>query len=400
MATQRADFVVAGGGIGGSVLAELLARGGKRVVVLERSVAPPAWTRPEILWPATADFLATLHPRELLLRDCAHPFDGFDIDDGRGARALVPTEVFRIAGVRPWSTEPNALRELMLERARFEVRRGVEVEGLLREDATGRVVGVRAKDVGTGAATEIEADWTIGDDGVRSVVRRELGIEIELSMFPIDFLCFGPVWPTALDPSRAKVWANRGGTRSGVLGLGVVPLPNGRATALVLALPRAFEDPRAPEDWERFLERDPVLREIVGARRFPGDFTRVRRPWGHAPCYGAPGALVLGDAAHPVSPAGGQGASAAVADARAVAGLVLGGSHDVGAAYERRRRRPNERSIAVTRLVHRIWSLPAFCRPNPVFFALLAFLRTNPQVLARTVRDVSTRFLERPAESA
>lgn len=397
---MRADFVVAGGGIGGSVLAELLARGGKRVVVVEKSVAPPAWTRPEILWPATADFLATLHPRELFLRECAHPFDGFDIDDGRGARPLVPAEAFRLAGVRPWSTEPNALRELFLERASFEVRRGVEVESLLREDATGRVVGVRAKDVRTGAASEIEANHVFGDDGVRSVVRRELGIEIELSMFPIDFLCFGPVWPAALDPSRAKVWANRGGTRSGVLGLGVVPLPNGRATALVLALPKAFEDPRAPEDWERFLERDAVLREVVGARRFPGDFTRVRRPWGHAPRYGAPGALVLGDAAHPVSPAGGQGASAAVGDARAIADLALGGSRDLGADYEKRRRRPNERSIAVTRLVHRIWSLPAFCRPNPVFFALLAFLRTQPQVLARTVRDVSTRFLERPPQSA
>jgi 2-polyprenyl-6-methoxyphenol hydroxylase-like FAD-dependent oxidoreductase len=400
MGTPRADFVVAGGGVGGSVLAELLARGGKRVVVLERSVAPPAWTRPEILWPATSDFLATIHPRELFLRDCAQPFEGFDIDDGRGARPLVPAEALRLAGVRPWSTEPNALRELLLERASFEVRRGVEVEGLLREDATGRFVGVRARNVETGTTTEIEADWTVGDDGVRSTVRGELGIEIGLRMFPIDFLCFGPAWPAALDPSRAKVWANRGGTRGGVLGLGVVPLPNGHATALVLALPRAFEDPRAPDDWERFLDRDPVLREVVGSRRFPGDFTRVRRPWGHAPSYGAPGALLLGDAAHPVSPAGGQGASAAVHDARAIASLALEGSRDLVADYERRRRRPNERSIAVTRLVHRIWSLPAFCRPNPVFFALLAFLRTHPQVLARTVRDVSTRFLERPRESA
>lgn len=398
MAATRADFVVAGGGIGGSVLAELLARGGKCVVVLERSTAPPAWTRPEILWPATADFLATLHPRELFERTCAHPFQGFDIDDGRGARPLVPPEALRLANVRPWSTEPNALRELLLSRASFELRRGVEVESLLREN--GRCVGVRTKDVASGATTEIEAGWTAGDDGVRSVVRRELGTEIDVRMFPIDFLCFGPAWPRELDPSRAKVWANRGGTRSGILGLGIVPLPNGRATALVLALPKAFEDPRAPGDWERFLDRDAILREVVGPRRFPGDFTRVRRPWGHARSYGAPGALVLGDAAHPVSPAGGQGASAAVGDARAIASLALSGSRDLVGEYERRRRRPNERSIAVTRLVHRIWSVPSWCRPNPVFFALLAFLRTNPQVLARTIRDVSTRFLEAPGESA
>jgi 2-polyprenyl-6-methoxyphenol hydroxylase-like FAD-dependent oxidoreductase len=398
MASLRADFVVAGGGIGGSVLAELLARGGKRVVVLERSTAPPTWTRPEILWPATADFLATIHPRELFERACAHPFEGFDIDDGRGARALVPAESLRAAGGRPWSTEPNGLRELLLSRASFELRRGVELESLLRED--GRVVGARANDVASGATSEILADWTVGDDGVRSVVRSELGIRIDVRMFPIDFLCFGPAWPDALDPSRAKVWANRGGTRSGILGLGIVPLPDRRATALVLVLPKAFEDPRAAEDWERFLDRDEVLRAVVGGRRFPGDFTRVRRPWGHAPRYGAPGALLLGDAAHPVSPAGGQGASAAVGDARAIADLALSGNQELLAEYERRRRPPNVRSVAVTRLVHRIWSFPAWCRPNPVFFAFLAFLRSHPQVLARTVRDVSTRFLEAPRETA
>ncbi|MCI0353685.1 MAG: NAD(P)-binding protein, partial [Acidobacteria bacterium] len=47
-----ADFVIVGGGIGGTVLAELLGRGGKRVVVLEKSTAPPSWLRPEVLWPA------------------------------------------------------------------------------------------------------------------------------------------------------------------------------------------------------------------------------------------------------------------------------------------------------------------------------------------------------------
>jgi len=52
---MQADVIIAGGGIGGAVLAQLLSRGGQRVIVLERSAAPPNWLRPEILWPATIE---------------------------------------------------------------------------------------------------------------------------------------------------------------------------------------------------------------------------------------------------------------------------------------------------------------------------------------------------------
>ena len=44
-------IVVVVGGIGGAVLANLLARGGKRVIVLEKNLVPPPIARPEILWP-------------------------------------------------------------------------------------------------------------------------------------------------------------------------------------------------------------------------------------------------------------------------------------------------------------------------------------------------------------
>jgi len=391
---MKTDFVVAGGGIGGSVLAELLARGGERVLVLERSLAPPAWTRPEILWPVTADFLSTLVPRETLERDAITPIEAFDVHDGRRTVELVPAAALREAGVRPFSTDPNLTREHLLARPGFELRRGVEILSLLREGT--RVAGVRAREVASGRTFDVAARWTIGDDGVRSAVREGAGIAIATRMFPIDFLCFGPRWPAGLSASRVRLWVNRGNTRSGILALGAVPLPGGHGTGLVLALPRAFEDPRAPGDWERFLARDPLLAEVVGDRRFPDGFARVRRPWGHARRYGQDGALILGDAAHPVSPAGGQGSSMAVADARALAEILLSGTADPVPAFELRRRAANDRSLQITRMVHRIWTLPKWCRSTPLFFALLGFLRHRPSVLARMVRNVSTRFLEEP----
>jgi len=386
------DALVVGGGIGGSVLAGLLARAGKRVLVLERSLGPPSWTRPEIYWPTTAEFLANLLPSGVWEREAALQIRGFDIHDGRRARPLVPEESLRLAGVRPSSAEPNRLRELLLEHRRFELRRGVEVLSLLRDGP--RVRGVRARDAASGGELELEADLVVGDDGAHSVVRGAAGVPIRLATFPIDFLCFGPRWPRGLPEAHVRLWVNRGKTRSGILGLGVVPLPDGAATGLLLARPGAEEDPRAREAWPRFLEIDPLLAEVVAGRSFPGDFALVRRDWGHAESYGAPGVVLLGDAAHPVSPAGGQGASAAVADARALAEIVLGGSADPAGDLEKRRRAPNERSLAITRLVDRVWRMPAILRPTPLFFAGLAFLRARPSLLARMVRDVSTRFLD------
>jgi hypothetical protein len=84
----------------------------------------------------------------------------------------------------------------------------------------------------------------------------------------------------------------------------------------------------------------------------------------------------------------------AVADARTLAEILLGESRDPLAEFERRRRAANTRSVAITRLVHRIWTLPSWCRPTPGFYAMLALLRARPSILARMVTDVSTRFLE------
>src|SRR5437763_13406842 len=59
------DFLIVGGGIGGAVLAHLLGRAGKRVLVLEKGRAPAPQNRPEILWPATVEVLRGLIPADL-----------------------------------------------------------------------------------------------------------------------------------------------------------------------------------------------------------------------------------------------------------------------------------------------------------------------------------------------
>jgi 2-polyprenyl-6-methoxyphenol hydroxylase-like FAD-dependent oxidoreductase len=59
------DFLIVGGGIGGAVLANLLGRRGKRVLVLEKGGPVYPQSRPEILWPATVSLLRELIPADL-----------------------------------------------------------------------------------------------------------------------------------------------------------------------------------------------------------------------------------------------------------------------------------------------------------------------------------------------
>ena len=201
-----ADFVVVGGGIGGTVLAELLGRGGKRVLLLERSATPPNWVRPEILWPAAAEVLFSLIPRVSLEREALLPLQGIEVHVGQRAVASVSPEFFDEIHVQRWSADPNRTRERLLGLGAFELRRGVEVIAALKEKD--RIVGVRTRDVASARERDILTPCTVGDDGSESVVRRACGLEMETRLFPLGFLCFEFRWPASLTPATPRVWLN------------------------------------------------------------------------------------------------------------------------------------------------------------------------------------------------
>jgi 2-polyprenyl-6-methoxyphenol hydroxylase-like FAD-dependent oxidoreductase len=385
------DFVVVGGGIGGAVLAGLLGRGGKRVVVLEKSLAPPQWVRPEVLWPRTMEVLFSLRPRERWEEDAVLPMRGVELHDGQRTVPFITAELLRDAHVQPWFTDPNQTREQLLRVGSFELRRGVEVIAILKEKS--RVVGVRTRDIATQQEGEVVARYTVGDDGAQSLVRNACGIEMKTHAFPLDFMCFGCDWPAAVPSGTARFWLNSRRRASGIVGLGIVPLPNSKGAGLVPVLSQSFDAiPSVEAPWNRFCAADPTIREVIRHRRFPHDFVRIRRPWGHAPRYGGEGALLLGDAAHPVSPAGGQGANMSVADATVLAELASGNHRNLLAEYERRRRPANARSMRPTRTVARILSLPQWLSPVSVFFAIVRSVARYPSLLRHFLRAGSTMF--------
>ncbi len=238
------------------------------------------------------------------------------------------------------------------------------MEDLLEED--GRVTGVQGKHGDETLA--LEARLVVGDDGGNSVVRTHLGIPIALDSFPIDFItALIPRWP--LPPNRVRAWIHPKGFRNGLPAAAFIPWPGNEGVLLMpLAADRAkrlFEQP--PEVFWSALERvTPMAGSLREQVEFPRDFRRVARPFGHAGSYVANGAALIGDAAHPMTPAGGQGANASIWDALALADVADAAlrTDDVSRErllpYERLRHPVNDESVSFSRVARRIFRFGRF----------------------------------------
>jgi 2-polyprenyl-6-methoxyphenol hydroxylase-like FAD-dependent oxidoreductase len=384
------DFLIVGGGVAGGVLAGLLGRGGKKVLLLEKSVAPSPIVRPEIVWPHTVRVFESLIPGDQLA-DTVLPLGSVEVWPGDDPLLVLSDDFLGRAGVERCSLEPNLLREQLLGAGEFELRRGVEVNGLLEDN--GRVVGVRARDLATSREHDFMARYTIGNDGVRSFVRDECGIRMRTRIFPLDLLCFGFDWPESIPRLTTRVWLNTGALDSGIIAMFALPLPNGKGAGMIAVRPWIFDKADLTERaWRGFSAIDGAITGVMNGKRFPADLARIRRPWGHAGRYSHPGVVLMGDAAHPVSPVGGQGTNMAVADAAVFAELALAGVPDLAAEYERQRMPANTRSLRFTRHAARLLGLPGFLLPGFGVNFVFRWLRRNPATLVDTILYASTAF--------
>lgn len=396
---MRFDVVVAGAGIGGAVVALALGSRGWRVAILERESAPPRIARPEILWGATPSALDDYGVGHAI-RNASLPLEAIDAG-GDSPWLRITGNDFAAAEVTAFSTDPSLTRSIVADAAvatgNVEIHRGVLVEDLLYDD--GRVTGVRAKRGDT--ALEWKASLVVGDDGGNSIVRTRLGIPIALETFPIEFVtALIKRWP--LPEHRARVWIHRKGLQHGLPaaafipwpgneGVLLVPLPADRAQALFAQPSEAF--------WSALAHVTPMAAALREQLEFPRDFHRVARPFGHAQSYIANGAALIGDAVHPMTPAGGQGANAAIWDALALAEVADAAlrSGDVSRErllpYERLRRPVNEQSISFSRGARRAFRAAGFL---PLTFALPMVARTI-NVLGwpkrKIIRSFATAFV-------
>ena len=334
-------MVVVGAGPAGSALALLLARAGVAVELVESQPRHSALIRGDGLMPSglealnrmgLAPMLASLPRREL--RGWSFHVEGsalFSVAEpigGAVACSLIDTP---------------ALLEGLLEQSMacpsLTLRRGQAVKELLLEpedtlppgsEGPARVAGVVLDD-----GTQLPANLVVGCDGRGSLIRRLAALELNEDNPALEVLWFELENEAAahLQPwiagrfatligdagSYALFGTARGGVRLGWLqerGAAGSPIP-------------------WPERWARSAppELAALWRSLPTANVGPPLRLAVRA--GLAPCWQRPGLLLLGDAAHPMSPLRAQGLNMALRDALVAAERllpVLGG--EGGAAEE------------------------------------------------------------------
>jgi 2-polyprenyl-6-methoxyphenol hydroxylase-like FAD-dependent oxidoreductase len=199
----------------------------------------------------------------------------------------------------------------------FTLLRSTEVDGLLR-GSSGRVAGVSA--AGADGRVEVRARLVVACDGRHSDVRRLLGLEPRAYGVPMDVLWFRlPRQPS--DPSGVTFIVGAG--------LGLVLIDRGDYFQVAYVIRKGgFEEVRAGgldalvANVARLAPSlagcGDVLKSWDDVRRLTVVVNRLRR-------WDRDGVLLIGDAAHAMSPMGGVGVNLAVQDAVAAARLLAPG---------------------------------------------------------------------------
>jgi len=311
---------IVGGGPAGAMLALLLARRGVRVALLEMHHDFDREFRGDTVHPSTLEILDQLGLAERVHELRHSKISGPTLVTSRGP--ITPFDLGRLKTRYPYilMVDQKDLLALLTQEAKkypsFRLLMGAKAVDLIRKD--GIVRGVRyQKDDGD---HKLHALLTVGADGRFSRMRHLAKIEPIGTSPPMDVLWFRlPHLPEDIDAPGGAF----GGFARGHI-LGGFDRKDYWQAAFVIAK-GAYQSLRTEGIeglWRRIVEIEPKLAKHVESLTdwhqvslLSVESSRCRR-------WFVPGLLLIGDAAHAMSPVGGLGINYAVQDAVVAANLL------------------------------------------------------------------------------
>ncbi|HEY7808767.1 MAG TPA: FAD-dependent oxidoreductase [Allosphingosinicella sp.] len=317
--TEKKDIVIVGGGPAGMVAGLLFARAGCSVTVLEKHADFLRDFRGDTVHPSTLRIFDDLGLRERLL---ARPHDKVP-----GIGVLIGGNHYEVADLSSFDPRWNFIvmmpqwhfLDFVAEEARrykgFELLMEAEALGLVKRE--GRVSGVHFRS--SGQERTLEARLVIACDGRRSVLRDASALPLRDLDAPMDVFWF------RLPKARGSENETTGVFASGRI---IALIDRGDYWQCAWVFAKGEADRVRGEGLEAFRAGiaavAPILAGAVEAIGSWDDVKLLTVALDRLERWHRPGLLVIGDAAHAMSPIGGVGINVAVQDAVAAVNILAG----------------------------------------------------------------------------
>ncbi len=346
------DVVVVGARCAGAATALNLARGGARVLVIDRdgpgtdTLSTHAIMRTGITlldrWGVLPEIAAAGTP---VIRRTVFQYGPEEV-----AVAIKP----RGAAEGLYAPRRKLLDDVLARAAAAagaELRYRTHLEGLVRDDA-GRVIGIETRDA-AGRSRTISCDIVVGADGRTSAVSELAGAR-SLATSPNASAVIYGYFETA--PDDAYHWIYRTG-----LSIGVIPTNDGCSCVFAAVERSRFASVLGGDPLSALASAFAAEGQEIRAAIANGPVERLRRFAGTKgylrQCHG-PGWALVGDAGYFKDPATAHGITDALRDADALARAILTGGGGAMADYQRTRDALSRNLFRITdRIASHGWSL-------------------------------------------